>query len=53
MRDFADKSASPPKVGPGSYEAKKVIGEEGIKSSMAMKLENTKLKNSRNSPGPG
>jgi hypothetical protein len=26
-------------VGPGSYEAKKVVGEEGIKSSMALKLE--------------
>lgn len=39
MRDFQDRNASPPVVGPGSYEPKKIIGEEGIKSSMALKLQ--------------
>jgi len=52
MRDFQDRNASPEAVGPGSYEAKKVIGAEGIKSSMALKLP-PKKSNSRNVPGPG
>ena len=52
MRDFQDRNASPPQVGPGKYEAKKVIGEEGVKSSMALKLQPTHV-NSRNVPGPG
>jgi hypothetical protein len=52
MRDFQDRNASPPVVGPGSYEPKKVIGAEGTKSSMALKLP-PKNSNSRNVPGPG
>jgi len=53
MQNFADRSGSPERVGPGAYEAKQYIGPEGSKKTMSMKFEDDKLKNSRNIPGPG
>lgn len=46
-------SRSPENVGPGAYEPKKVIGEEGNKFSMSWKQNFDLVKNSRNLPGPG
>lgn len=44
---------SPDRVGPGSYEPKRVIGEEGQKATMSMKFEDHGLVHSKELPGPG
>jgi hypothetical protein len=42
MRNFAN-AASPPVVGPGSYEAKKYTGEEGPKKTISSKFQEVNL----------
>ncbi len=53
MQNFAYRSASTEKVGPGAYESKKYIGAEGIKNSMSIKFEEFGLEHSKQLPGPG
>lgn len=52
IESFASNN-NPTRVGPGTYEPKKVIGEEGVKSTMSMKFDEHALVHSRNLPGPG
>lgn len=40
-------------MGPGTYEPKRIIGEEGMKSTMGSKFNEFGLTHSRNLPGPG
>lgn len=53
MQNFADRNANGTRVGPGTYEPKQYLGSEGVKSTMSMKFVDTKLKYSKEDPGPG
>jgi len=51
--DSAEKSKTT-LLGPGAYESRSFVGNEGRKNSLSPKLDvNFKIRESRNLPGPG